>query len=145
MKVFMISFLLAAFVQVNEGGPTGFFLALDNTTNCKPIPTLDGQNEFCITDEAIIKESEFKVDGVLQDDLLKKTQYFNLRFSQSGFETLKLICEKLPEKKLLFVVNGKVVGAYDNKKFKPSQIIPISGISNSKEIKWVYEALKKPH
>ncbi len=143
MKIFLISvfFIIANKFAV---GQTGFFLVVETKEQCfQTVVSLDGKNRFCITEEAIIKDSEFKVDGeILFTDLTQKTQYFNIRFTDKGLETLKLICQYLSEKKLILVVKGKVAGLYDNKKLKPLQLMPILGKTNSKELKWVFENLK---
>jgi hypothetical protein len=143
MKGFLFIFV---FVGYYSSAQTGFFLALDKTVPCtKSLVSLDEQQKYCITDEPIIKSSEFKVEGKIQDDLTQKNQYFNIRFTKSGFETLKLICEHLPEKQLLLVVNGKVAGTYQSKNLRPMSVMPISGTANSQEIKWLYENLSHSH
>jgi hypothetical protein len=144
-KIFVVILMvLAGYKQLSA--QTGFFLIVDNKNSCsKPLYSLDGRQRYCVTDEAIIKDSEFKVEGNIQDDLTQRNQYFTIRFTKNGLETLKLICENFPEQKLLFVVNGKVAGTYDNKKLIPMALMPISGLANSKEIKWVYDNLTKPH
>src|SRR5205814_333803 len=123
---------------------TGFFLVIEAKDFCEhPILSFDEKRKYCITDEAIIGKSEFKVDSELQFDLTQKNQFFNLRFTKQGFETLKMICQHMPEKTLVFIVNGKAAGTYNSKGLKPTLIMPINGIANSDEIKWVFENLKK--
>lgn len=141
IPVTLIFFSLASFVADAQ---TGFYLVLDSKSPCeKSLYAVDKYNstKFCVTNEPVINESEFKVDSNILDDLGKQNQYFNIRFTKSGFETLKLICEHLPEKQLVFVVKGKVAGTYPSKSLKPAMVIPITGKANSAEIKWVYENL----
>jgi len=127
---------LCAFAQ------TGFFF-VDNKGHCSiAVKSVNNQDEYCITEEPIIKGSEFKTEGNLQYDLTQQNQFFNIRFTKNGFETLKLICEHMPEKGLVLVVNGKVAGTYDGKNLKPTLVMPVSGKANSKEITWVFENLK---
>jgi hypothetical protein len=143
MKIFLISVCL---VLANKFafGQTGFFLVVETKDQCfQTVVSLDEKNKFCITEEAVIKDSEFKVDGgILFTDLTQTDQNFNIRFSDNGLESLKLICQHLPEKRLILVVKGKVAGIYENKKLKPIQKMPITGKTNSKELKWVFENLK---
>src|SRR5258706_2710293 len=122
---------------------TGFFLIIEKGFCEHPAMSLDNTEKYCIPEEPIIKASEFKPEGDLQNDAITQIQFFNLRFTKSGFETLKVICEQMPEKKLVFVVNGKAVGTYDSKNFKPGQVIQISDKAKSKMISWVFENLKK--
>ncbi len=143
MKILILIFILGGF---RAHAQTGFFLAIDSKGPCaKQIVSLNGSKKFCITAEAIIKDSEFKVEGQIRDDLTHKNQYFYIRFTKTGFETLTLVCKGLSEKELLFVVDGKVVGIYESKNLKPMQHMPISGPNNSREFKWVYETLTKSH
>jgi hypothetical protein len=121
---------------------TGFFLKMDNKASCSLIVTsVDSKNEFCITPEPVINESEFKVEDSLQFNPSHSDIYFNIRFTKTGFETLKMICDFMPEKDLLLVVKGKTITLTN--KSQPRQVIRISGPSDSKEIRWVFENLKK--
>ncbi len=121
---------------------TGFFLKLDNKANCSLLVTsVDSKNEFCVPPESVINESEFKVEGGLQFNLTHSDVYFNIRFTKTGFETLKMICDFMPEKDLLLVVNGKAVNLTN--KSQPRQLIRISGPADSKEIQWIFENLTK--
>jgi hypothetical protein len=143
MKI-LVTLILFSFAGFFVDAQTGFYLVLDNKAPCKKaLYAVDKyiNTKFCVTDEAIIKESEFKLDSKILEDLNKQNQYFNIRFTKSGYETLKLICERLPEKQLVFVVKGKVAGTYPSKSLKPAMVIPITGKANSAEIKWVYENL----
>lgn len=123
---------------------TGFFIALDKKDFCvQKVIALDGKSEFCVTNEPIISAKDFKVEGGIKyTDLTQQTEYFNLRFTDKGFESLQLICEHFPEKQLLLIVKGKVVGDYESKKLKLVQVMPISGKAHSKELRWVYDNLK---
>lgn len=143
MKISVVLFVFS-FVVFSAAAQTGFYLIVDDKQPCeKSLFAVDKyiSTKYCVTDEPIIKESEFKVDSKILEDLTKQHQYFNIRFTKSGFETLKLICEHLPENQLVFVVKGKVAGTYASKNLKPAMVIPISGKANSAEIKWVYENL----
>jgi hypothetical protein len=123
---------------------TGFFLVVGNNDHCsRLVKSFDYLQQYCITEEPIIKEMEFKAEGSLQYGLTQQEQFFNIRFTKNGFETLKLICKHLPDKKLVLVVNGKGIGTYDNRNLKPTVLMQISGKANSKEINWVFENLKK--
>lgn len=146
MRILLISVCLLL-AKKSAFGQTGFFLVVDNKDQCfQTIVSVDEKEKFCITEEAVIKDSEFKVDGEIQfADLAQKNQYFNIRFTDKGLETLRLICSYLPEKKLILVVKGKAAGSYDNKKLRPMLLMPISGKANSKELKWVFENLKNPN
>jgi hypothetical protein len=142
MKVILAVFLwatpeLCAFAQ------SGFFLVVASKSPCAHlVQTVDFQQEYCITEDPIIKPTDFTVVGDLQYDLVHENQFFNLRFTKSGLETLTLICKNLPDKQLVLVVNGKAAGIYRNKSIQPVQLMPISGKANSKEIRWVYDNLK---
>jgi hypothetical protein len=123
---------------------TGFFLAMEDIVKCEHLATsLDFKQKYCITEEPIISETEFKVEGGLQNDLITQNQFFNLRFSKTGFEKLKTICERLPQDKLVFVVKGKAIGTYESKNLKPAQLIQISAKADSNDLSWVLENLKK--
>ncbi len=145
MKISVTATFFFLAIRFCASAQTGFFLIAETKGNCSHlVKSVDyqNQNEYCITDEPIIKSAEFSVVGQLQYDLLKTTQFFNIRFTKSGYETLKLICDHMPEKQLLFVVTNKAAGIFDSKKLKPSQLMPISGVADSKEIKWVFENVK---
>lgn len=121
---------------------TGFYLIVDNNENCSHlVKTLDYKEKYCITVDPIISGGEFHVEGSLQYDQSHENQFFSLRLTKGGVETLTLVCTNLPEKQLVLVVNGKAAGIYYNKNFKPTQLMPISGKANSKEINWVYDNL----
>ncbi len=143
MKILFTIFCHLLISNFSVFAQTGFFLVVDNKEHCiHLLKSVDYQQEFCVPEEPIIKSSEFNVEGKLEYDVLKENQFFNLRFSQTGFETLKLICQRLPLKQLVLVVNGKVAGTFDSKKMKPIQLMAINGKADSKEIKWVYETLR---
>ncbi len=143
MKIFFTALCFIFVSPIKNLAQTGFFLAIENKDQCPHlVKAVDFLQEYCITEEPIIKSSEFKVEGSLEYDLSRTTQYFIIHFTKSGFETLKLICSYMPEKQLVLVVDGKAAGVYDKKKLKPTQIMPINGKADSKEIKWVYETLK---
>src|SRR5258706_4779024 len=142
MKV-ILSFCIAFASTFYAAAQTGLFLIVEKGFCEHPTMSLDGTQKYCIPEEPIIKELEFKTEGNLENDASTHSQFFNLRFSKSGFETLKVICERMPEKKLVFVVSGKAVGTYDSKNLKPAQVIQISGKPDSKEISWIFENLKK--
>lgn|GEM_PF-5580115 len=142
MKIFfaVFCFLASDFCSMAQ---TGFFLIVPNKKNCsRLIKTVDLTQEYCITADPIISGEEFQVEGNLQYDFLHENQFFSLRLTAGGLETLKLICNNLPEKQLVLVVKGKAAGLYNNKNFKPAQLISISGKANSKEFNWVYDNLK---
>jgi hypothetical protein len=140
MKIIFTLCLL--YSHVFAFGQTGFFLLVDKGSCERSAVALDNKQKYCITEEPIIKQSEFKIEGELQNYSQTQTEFFNLRFTKSGFETLKLICDRMPEKKLVFVVKGRAVGTYDGKNLRPRQVIQISGKSDSKEIRWVLENLR---
>lgn len=143
MKILFTAFYLTLVPQIRSLAQTGFFLVVENKDQCPHlVKAVDFLQEYCIPEEPIIKPSEFKVEGNLEYDLSQTTQYFIIHFTKSGFETLKLICDHMPEKQLVLVVGGKAAGVYDKKKLTPAQIMPINGKADSKEIKWVFETLK---
>jgi hypothetical protein len=143
MRIFFTAFCFFQISVFYATAQTGFFLIIENKEHCAhPVTSIDFQEEYCITEIAIIKESEFKAEGELQSDLVLNSRFFYIRFTKSGFETLKMICEHLPEKHLVLVVNGKAIGTYDGKKLKPTERMPIIGKADSKEINWVFENLK---
>jgi hypothetical protein len=120
---------------------TGFFLKLDaKTSDSHLVTTVDAKTEFLVPLEPIIPASEFNLYDSLQRDPIYNDEYFNIRFTKIGFETLKMICESLPDKELLLVVNGKAVTLTN--KSKPRQTMRISGPVNSKEIRWIFENLR---
>jgi hypothetical protein len=122
---------------------TGFFLIVPNKENCPHlVKTVDNNQEYCIPNDPIINGEEFHAEGNLQYDPARNNQFFGLRLTKAGLETLRLICANFPEKQLVLVVNGKAAGLYDNKNFKPAPLMSISGKANSKEFNWVYEKLK---
>lgn len=139
----ILSFCIVFASTFYGSAQTGFFLIIEKGFCEHPAMSLDNTQKYCIPEEPIIKGSEFKPEGNLLSDVSTQSQFFNLRFTNSGFETLKVICEQMPEKKLVLVVNGKAVGTYDNKNLKPRQVIQISGKADSKEISWIFENLKK--
>jgi hypothetical protein len=143
LKTIILSFCFCVVASLYAFGQTGFYLIVDNKDLCvHTVMSIDEKQKFCITDEPIIKESEFKTVGALQYDFLKENQFFNLQFSESGLETLKLINEHLPNRRLVFVVKGKEVGIYRGKNLKPTEYMPIRDKVNSPDIKWVYDNLK---
>src|SRR6267154_6756995 len=78
---------------------TGFFLIVTNKENCPHlVKTVDNQQQYCIPVDPIISGEEFRVEGNLQYDLSRNNQFFGLRLSKLGLETLRLICANLPEK-----------------------------------------------
>lgn len=119
---------------------TGFYLVAQDGDCSHKVTSLD-QKQYCITDKPIIEQTEFKAEGNLQREIPSQKQYFNLRFTKAGFEKLKVICERLPEKKLVFVVNGQAVGTFEH--MQPKQVIQIIDTPSSKEIGKILEALKK--
>ncbi len=134
-------FLFAAgFVVMAQ---TGFFLIVPNKENCPHlVKTVDNNQEYCIPNDPIINGEEFHAEGNLQYDPARNNQIFVLRLTAVGLETLRLICANFPEKQLVLVVKGRAAGLYDNKSFKPAQLMSISGKANSQEFRWVYENLK---
>jgi hypothetical protein len=121
---------------------TGFFLKLDSkTSDSHLVSTVDSKNEFLVPLEPIINGFEFKVADSLQYDPIHNDQYFNIRFTKIGFETLKMICELVPAKELVLVVNGKAITLTN--KSKPGQLMRISGPANSEEILWIFKNLKQ--
>src|SRR5258708_6315369 len=139
----ILSFCIVFASTFYAAAKTGFFLIIEKGFCAHPAMSLDDKQKYCIPEEPIIKESEFKTEGNLENDPISQSQFFNLRFTKSGFETLKVICELMPEKRLVFVVNGKAVGTYDSKNLKPGQVIQISDKAKSKMISWIFENLKK--
>jgi len=135
--VFLFTSGFCAFAQ------TGFFLIVPNKENCPHlVKTVDYKQEYCIPNDPIISGSEFQVEGNMQYDHTRNNQIFVLRLTTVGLETLRLICANFPEKQLVLVVKGRAAGLYDNKNFKPAQLMSISGRANSQEFHWVYENLK---
>jgi hypothetical protein len=142
MKIFFAALCLFT-SDFSSMAQTGFFLIVPNKENCSHlIKTVDFRQEYCITADPIISGKEFQVEGNLQYDLLHENQFFSLRLTTGGLETLRLICTNLPEKQLVLVVNGKAAGLYNNKNFKPAQLMSISGKADSKEFNWVYDNLR---
>jgi hypothetical protein len=135
--LFLICLLVVIFCARAQ---TGFFLIADDRDCGHKVTALD-RKQYCITDKPIIEKSEFKAEGNLQREIPSQKQYFNLRFSKAGFEKLKVICEQLPEKTLIFVVNGQAVGAFEH--MQPKQVIQIIDTPDSQEIEKVLNALKK--
>lgn len=120
---------------------TGFFLKLNSkTSDSYLVSTFDSKNEFLVPLEPIINELQFKVADSLQYDPIHNDQYFNIRFTKLGFETLKMVCDIVPEKELVLVVNGKAITLTN--KSKPRQLMRISGPANSEEVRWIFENLK---
>lgn len=108
-----------------------------NVPSAKSILRLDAKLKYCVTDEPIIMESEFKVKGKIQEELSHKNRYFDLRSRKSGFETIKLICKHVPEKQLMFLASGKVAATIKRKKLQPMQVLLIRDRAGSKEINWI--------
>jgi hypothetical protein len=143
MKVFLLTICLVLISSFWARAQTGFFMMLSTKEDCsRLVKTLDFKQQYCVTEDPIISGAEFSVEGNLQYDLVHENQSFSIRFTKAGLETLTLICTRLPEKQLVLVVDGKAAGTYDNKNIKPTQIMPISGKADSKEINWVYDKLK---
>jgi len=138
--------LFAAFFIFTSGfssAQTGFFLIVTSKENCPHlVKSVDYKQTYCIPNDPIIGGKEFRVEGNLQYDLTHENQFFGLRLTKEGLETLRLICANLPEKQLVLVVNGKAAGLYNNKNFKPAELMSISGKANSPEFHWVYDNLK---
>src|SRR5258706_14260190 len=128
MKIYLSAFclFLVSISNFCALAQTGFFLIVTTKENCSHlIKTVDNGQEYCITGDPIIGGGEFQVEGNLQDDLLHENQFFSLRLTTGGLETLRLICTNFPEKQLVLVVNGKSAGIYNNKNFKPAQLMSI--------------------
>jgi len=141
MKTILHCFIL--YVSIHSVyAQTGFFIKQDNKANCSQVVhSADSKNEICIPPAPIIGESEFKVEDSLQFNLTHSDIYFNIRLTNVGFETLKMICDFMPEKDLLFVVEGMAITLTN--KSQPKQVIRISGPADSKEIRSIFENLKK--
>src|SRR5579859_2846644 len=102
-KFFSLYLLLAANFYAHA--QTGFFLMAEDRDCSHKVTALDSK-QYCITDQPIIDKSEFKAEGNLQREVVSQRQCFNLRFTKAGFEKLKVICDQLPDRPLIFVVNG---------------------------------------
>jgi len=139
MKTSLLLCLLFAAITCAQA-QTGFFLVAEDRDCSHKVTALD-QKQYCITDKPIIEQTEFKAEGNLLREVPSQKQYFNLRFTKAGFEKLKVICERLPERKLVFVVNGQAVGTFEH--MQPKQVIQIIDTPTSKEIGKVLDALKK--
>jgi hypothetical protein len=142
MKIAILVSCFAFALTFSAAAQTGFFLIIEEEKCEHAVVSLDEKQKYCITEEPIIGTSEFKVEGDLQVETSTKNYFFNIRFTKNGFEKLKVICANMPEKKLVFVVKGKVAGAYDNKKLKPRQVIQIIGDTDSKSVSWFFENVK---
>ena len=141
MKIHLLICWCSLALLDSASAQTGFFLRLDaKTSESHLVSAVDSKNEFLVPLEPIINETEFKLADSLQHDALNNDLFFNIRFTKIGFETLKMICNSLPEKELLLVVNGKAINLTN--KSRPRQLMRISGPPNSKEISWIFENLK---
>jgi hypothetical protein len=120
---------------------TGLFLVIEKGDCAHIAMSLDSSQQFCIPEEPIINKTEFKTEGVLQQEALSQNQYFNLQLSNRGFEKFKLIYEHLAEKELVFVVDGKAVGTLQDS--QPRKVIQIIDRAGSKKLEPILEALCK--
>jgi preprotein translocase subunit SecD len=123
----------------------GFYFVIEDMRNCTNIIyTFDDKQRYCTTKEPILKDSEFEGISEIEYDLLRQSKFVKLQLSKKGFELLKKLTKQLPSKKLLLVVNNRVVGVFNGVNQVISRSIPISGPLDSQEIDWVYNQLRKP-
>lgn len=139
MKIILMLCSWLAFIHCVHA-QTGFYLVPDDRDCVHRVTGLD-LKQYCITEEPIIDKSEFKAEGRVQQEIPSQKQYFSLRFTNVGFEKLKVIREQLPEKQLVLVVNGIAVGAFEH--MVPRQVVQIIFPRDSKDIDTILNALKE--
>jgi hypothetical protein len=132
-------------IAFGSNAQTGFYLVMENggTYCAREVEDFDGKKKYCVPENPIVNRADFEVVGYLQYSPDLKEQFFYIRFNQSGYETLRMIHAGMPKSKLALVVKGKALGIYDGKTFDPTKTMYISGKSNSKEINWMFDNIKK--
>jgi hypothetical protein len=143
--IFAIGISWVSFTDCFSQQPTGFYFAIEDRRNCPyVIYAFDEKRKYCVTKEPIIKDTEFESVSEIEYDLARQSKFVNLQLTKKGFALIKKLASQLPNKKLLLVVNDRVVGTFDGMDQLVSRTVPISGPVDSKEIDWVYDKLKKP-
>lgn len=130
----------------SQDSTAGFYVIMKVKKNCpNPITTQDGTKTYCVPKEPVIDESDFESVSEIRFDSLLKQKYIMLKFTANGFKSFKFLVDRLPDSKLVLVIDNKVTGIFDNvgKNFV-GRSIQIRGGINTPAIDWVYERLKKP-
>lgn len=139
--VLVLSMQVDLFAQEME---TGFYIVMDSKKNC-PNP-VHGRNEtliYCLTKEPILTVSDFESVSDVKYDSLLELRYLLLRLTPGGYNTLKVLMEKLPDTRLALVIENTVAGTYNHPSKILSRSLPIRGGIDANEIDWIYSALKK--
>jgi preprotein translocase subunit SecD len=119
---------------------TGFYIVIHSKKACqKSLPFLDGKKTFCLTNEPIIKKSEFaSVTSITQ---IQDYNFISLTLTSRGFNKYNEISVKMKGTQMALVVEDKVVAIFTNNGeiFKSIQIGKDMSLS---DLQWVYQKLK---
>jgi hypothetical protein len=99
--------------------------------------------QVCVTSKPVISVTEFAYITEIINDNEKNYCYFNLIFTSSGYDKIKMISQTLPETEMVLTVNETVVGFIKNMDQISNRAIRIDGVANAEEVHWVHSRLKE--
>ena len=141
--VVMVGILLNPVESRGQNSISGFYVLLAVKKNCpNQLSTRDGTKTYCLTTEPVIPESDFELIGDVQFDSLLLQKYFVLRLTNNGFSSFKFMVNRLPDAKLVLVIDELVAGVFDHVDKNIGRSIPIRGNSNTAGIDWIHDRLK---
>jgi hypothetical protein len=123
---------------------SGFYVILTIRKNCPHnLSTRDGTKTYCLTKEPVIAESDFESVGDVQFDSLLKEKFILLKLTDNGYNSFKFMANRLPDSRLVLVIDDQVAGVFDHVDKHIGRTIPIRGGINAAGIDWVHDRLKK--
>jgi hypothetical protein len=136
--------LLNPLDMFSQDSVSGFYVILQVRKNCPNIvSTIDGSKSYCLPTEPVIAESDFESISEIEYDSLLQLKYITLKLTLNGFKSLKFLAERLPDSKLVLVIEDRVAGIFDSVDKRMGRYIPIRAGINSPGIEWIHERLKK--
>lgn len=141
MRLISVTFFL--FLTFGVHAQTGFFFVLTSKKNCPQIvKSISGRTQYCTAAEPIIRATEFQSVSELKSDN-RNHLYLELMLTEEGVVNLRTLSAKLPDSKLVLIVDGKAVGEFESLGRIVNRTIPISDKNNSGKMAWVRERLQQ--
>ena len=132
---------------VAQENSSGVFLQMKPSKNTKDytktVQTRDGSKKFYVPPNPVIPAKEFTKVSELTNDVVIKSSYFALYFSQKGIDNLKIMASKVESGQLVLVVDDIVIGEIKAIGVALNRSIQINGPLNSQDVLWAHTSLKK--
>jgi hypothetical protein len=144
-KLLLYSVLLVIFYQnPTQESDVGIFLTTEQRKNCQNVRfTRNKKIKVCTPSNPIIISEDFvSVTDIINDEA-RSISYFNLKFSQRGYDKIKGVISQFAGIELVLIVDNTVVGFIKNTDQIVNKSLQIDGPLHSDEVTWVYERLQK--